>query len=110
MNTYTWTINQVSAANVEAQTGVVTHVHWSLEGKTDQNDEILSFKSGTKTIAYVAGGEFVPLENLTKEQVIAWLEQDMAEQNETGLTVLDCIKQAIDADIDRQLAATVSIG
>lgn len=109
MNTYTWTINQVSTANVGAQTGVVTHVHWTLEGKTDQNHEIVSIRSGTKTIAYIPGNQFVPIESLTKEQVIAWLEQDMAEKNETGSSVLDCIKESIDADIDRQLAATVSI-
>lgn len=110
MNTYTWEINSVVAKTIEGQNGVVTHINWSIEGKTDQNPEIVCLRSGVKTIAYAPGNQFVPIESLTKQQIIQWLENDMAEKNETGSSVLDCIKESIDANIDRQLAETVSIG
>jgi hypothetical protein len=104
MNSYTWEINSIKKNTVDSKPDVVTHIEWSIEGASQQDPEIKAVRSSIKTIAYVPGSQFTPFKELTKDQIIAWLQNDMAEKNETGQSMLECIYESIDSEIARKIS------
>jgi hypothetical protein len=90
-NTYTWDIVELqSYPTVGDKTNVVVAIHWILTGTDGTNTA--SFR-GVQGISFNSDGDFTPYENLTKDQVIAWVHNSLDE---------DGIAKA-QADIDSQL-------
>jgi len=90
-NTYTWDIVELQTyPSHEGQTNVVVAVHWVLTGTDDVNTA--SFR-GIQGISFNPNGTFTAYENLTKNQVLSWVNDSLGE---------DGISQA-QADIDSQL-------
>lgn len=78
--TYNWVISKLECKPHEGDVAdVVVNVHWTLEG-TD--GEYTANVYGTvSTKPYEPGEPFTPYEDLTKEQVVGWVEEALgAEQ------------------------------
>ena len=71
--TYTWKIEKLTKTTQDAVEDVIIHVRWVLTG-TDENGLQGSF-SGATPLKFDSSAEgFVPYTNLTKEDVVSWLE------------------------------------
>lgn len=91
---YTWKIEQLDyAVAAEGQANVVNNIHWRLLG-TDgtYNGQIY----GTLGLPFSADKSFVNYADLTKDQIIGWVEANL------GTERIDELKEAIDAQIEAQ--------
>jgi len=75
-NTYNWNINQMTA---KIQEGDLKNVIWLINytyiGKDDSETPVVfSSINGSVRVKYVEGDPFIPYEDLTKEDVVGWLE------------------------------------
>jgi hypothetical protein len=94
MTEYTWKIEALDyAVSAEGQSNVVTDIHWRLLG-TDgtYNGEIY----GTLGLSFNADNSFVEYADLTKDQIIDWVEVNLGNER------IDGLKEAIDAQIEAQ--------
>lgn len=70
--TYTWEITNLRKANqLNNLDNVIVHVRWKKIG-TDENGTTGEFSGATPLAA--PGGNFTPYEQLTKEQVLGWIQ------------------------------------
>lgn len=70
--TYTWDITNIrKAPQLEGKDNVVVHVRWTKTG-TDENGTTGQFQGATPLAAPT--GDFTPYEQLTKEQVLGWVQ------------------------------------
>lgn len=70
--TYTWDITNIrKAPQLEGKDNVVVHVRWTKTG-TDENGTTGQFQGATPLAAPT--GDFTPYEELTKEQVLGWVQ------------------------------------
>ena len=74
-NTYTWKINQLDAKiHEDGLNNVIYIIHWTYIA-TDDSEESISVSSiGTLSVEYNEGNPFIPYEDLTKNDVVGWLE------------------------------------
>jgi hypothetical protein len=91
-NTYTWDIAQLQCyPSYGGQTNVVVAIHWILIGTDGVNTASRQVVAG---VAFNPNGEFTPYENLTKDELIAWVQSSLGA---------DGIQDATDG-IDNDLA------
>jgi hypothetical protein len=91
-NTYNWKINRLDAKiHEDGLDNVIFIVHWTLFAQDDSTEPIRANSIGTLSVEYVQGEPFIPYDNLTKEDVVVWLE--------SGLNV-DDIKSRLDNEIE----------
>jgi hypothetical protein len=70
---YTWDItNMRKAPTLEGMNNVIVHVRWTKTG-TDENGTTGVFQGATP-LSLPASGSFTPYEELTKEQVLGWVQ------------------------------------
>jgi hypothetical protein len=91
-NTYNWRINALDAKIHENDLdNVIYTIHWSFIGQDDSEKPVLASSIGTLGVQYTEENPFIPYEDLTKEDVVGWLED--------GLDV-DSMKENIDKQIE----------
>lgn len=78
MNTYTWKIELVEyALLLQGQSNVINNIHWSLLGSNDTyNSKIF----GTLVLPYIPNKSFIQYENLTSQDVINWLKDNLGSE------------------------------
>ena len=93
-NTYTWRIDKLTAKIQEGELqNVIYKISWTYIAKYSENKNIVASTSGYIDVKYIDGEPFIPYENLTKEDVVGWLEasEDINIEN---------IKENLDKQID----------
>ena len=89
--TYTWDITNIrKAPQLEGKDNVVVHVRWTKTG-TDENGTTGVFQGATPLAAPT--GDFTPYEELTKEQVLGWVQA----------VVVDTYEQHVNEQIQKQI-------
>ena len=77
--TYNWTISQLEVKPAEADvTNVVVTAHWRLDGTDGTHSAGVYGSIATKP--YEPGEPFTPYDQLTKEQVVGWVEKALGEE------------------------------
>lgn len=93
-NTYEWIISQLEARVSEGDLSNVIHkIWWELVAKDQDDDMIAASTMGVLEVSYNPDDPFIPYEDLTKEDVVGWLE--------SGLDVQQ-LKSELDARINEQ--------
>jgi hypothetical protein len=93
-NTYKWQISQLDAKiHQDNLDNVIYNIHWRLIGSDDSDPPYRSSQIGVCSVKYVDGEPFIPYADLTKENVISWLESTLD---------VESIKQEIDSKIELQ--------
>lgn len=108
--TYTWDCRTVDVHPTQGElSNVVYNVHWRLTGKRmvtvgETEEEFFYTNIGTQvlTLENIQPEGFIPFDQLTHEQVIAWTEEAIGEER------IEEIKTAIAEAIDR-LITPVSV-
>lgn len=92
--TFTWSITEMGAwPSYEGQTDVVVWAQWRCEGlETVSGQEYSSANAGTSAFTLAQGGSFTPYDQLTQEQVLAWVWQSVSKVD---------IEVGIQANIDQ---------
>jgi len=91
-NTYNWKINALDAKiHKDDLDNVIYTVHWSFIGQDDSEKPVSASSIGTLGVQYTEENPFIPYEDLTKEDVVGWLEE--------GLDV-DSMKENLDRKIE----------
>ena len=75
-NTYNWNINQMSAKIQEGELqNVIWLINYNYIGKDESSTPVIFASiSGSVRVKYKEGDPFIPYEDLTKEDVVGWLE------------------------------------
>jgi len=90
---YVWLIEQMtSAPQLNGQVDVVLEVHWR---KNATSGQISATTYGSVSLSYHPDNLFTPYADLTKQQVVAWVEE--------ALSVERC--EEIDIGLESQIAA-----
>ena len=93
-NTYEWIISQLEARVSEGDLSNVIHkIWWELVARDQDDDMIAASTMGVLEVSYNPDDPFIPYEDLTKEDVVGWLE--------SGLDVQQ-LKSELDARINEQ--------
>lgn len=75
--TYEWVIeNMACHAQKEGQSDVVMTVAWRLNGTDGENSGTVF---GSVNLEYKRGHDYIPYEDLTKEQVINWVKNSLGD-------------------------------
>lgn len=75
--TYTWTITGIKTKDEGANTNAIVQTYWKKIG-TDENGNTAEFIGATPfTSVNVPEGEFVPLNELTEETVLGWIQSQV---------------------------------
>ena len=91
-NTYSWIINALDAKiHKDDLDNVIYTVHWSFIGQDDSEEPISASSIGTLGVQYTEENPFISYDDLTKEDVVGWLED--------GLDV-DSMKESLDNQIE----------
>ena len=89
--TYTWDITDIKkASQLDGLTDVVVHIRWKKTG-TDEKGTTGEFVGATPLTA--SSGSFTPYEDLTKEQVLGWIQS----------VVVGAYEQHVNAQIEKQI-------
>jgi hypothetical protein len=74
-NTYNWKINQLDAKiQQDGLDNVIYTVHWSYIAEDDSEPKIVANCIGSEYFKYIDGEPFTPYNELTKDDVVGWLE------------------------------------
>ena len=91
-NTYNWKINALDAKIHENDLdNVIYTVHYTFIGQDDSEEPVMASSIGTLGVQYNPEEPFIQYDDLTKEDVVGWLE--------AGLDV-EAMKQNIDNQIE----------
>ena len=91
-NTYSWRINALDAKIHENDLdNVIYTIHWSFIGQDDSDEPVSASSIGTLGVQYNPENPFISYDDLTKEDVVGWLEE--------GLDV-DSMKENLDKQIE----------
>ena len=94
-NTYSWTINALDAKIHENDLdNVIYTVHYTFIGQDDSEEPVSANSIGTLSVQYNPENPFIPYSELTKEDVVKWLED--------GLDV-DNMKENLDKQIELKI-------
>ncbi|KPK72595.1 MAG: hypothetical protein AMJ84_03870 [Acidithiobacillales bacterium SM23_46] len=76
--TITWIVQQMDCyPTTDGETDVVFTVHWRCNGV---DGEYAGTAYGTQSVTYEAGAPFTPYADLTQDQVIGWVKDDMGPE------------------------------
>ena len=93
-NTYSWIISALDAKIKEDNLeNVIYNIHWRYYASNGEVKPITATRIGVLNVKYKEGNPFIPYNDLTKNEVIAWLD--------AGLDV-DNLKIQLDKDIELQ--------
>ena len=103
--TYEWNCKTVDVHPTEGEyTDVVYNVHWIVTGVSDQTDpDGNAYKStaiGTQVLDTSGITDFIPIEDLTNEEVVAWTKSAMGEDAVLG------IEAGIESRIQEEITPT----
>jgi hypothetical protein len=103
MTTYNWNCKTVDAYPQDGEyTDLVYNVHWIVTGVSDElNPEGIAYSAtsiGTQTLDTSEVTDFIPFEDLTNEQVVAWTKGAMGEEQVAS----------IEASIQSQINALIT--
>lgn len=88
MNTYTWKIAQLDCIPfVDGQSNVVCNVHWRVN-VTDGVNEAEIY--GTQGLIFDSKNAFIAYSELTKDQVIGWVQEAM------GIDAVTKLQESLD--------------
>jgi hypothetical protein len=91
---YKWKISQLDAKIHENNLdNVIYNIHWSLIATDDSVPPYKQSSIGVCSVKYVEGDPFIPYADLTKENVVSWLESSLD---------VESIKQNLDNKIELQ--------
>lgn len=112
MTTYNWNCKTVDAYPQDGEyTDLVYNVHWIVTGVSDElNPEGVVYSAtsiGTQTLDVSDVTDFIPFEDLTNEQVVAWTKGAMGEEQVASIEA--SIQSQIDALIT-PTTVTLTIG
>ena len=112
MTTYDWNCKTVDAYPQDEQyADLVYNVHWIVTGVSDQLDPsgnaYNAASIGTQTLDTSEVTDFIPFEDLTNEQVVAWTKGAMGEEQVASIEA--SIQSQIDALIT-PTTVTLTIG
>ena len=94
-NNYYWKIKALDAKIHEnALDNVIYTIHWSFIGQDDSESPVIANLIGALGVQYNPKNPFIPYAELTKEDVVGWLE--------AGLDV-DSMKKNIDKQIELKI-------
>ena len=94
-NTYNWKINALDAKIHENDLdNVIYTVHYTFIGQDDSEEPVMASSIGTLGVQYNPENPFIPYADLTKEDVVGWLE--------AGLDV-DSMKENLDKQIELKI-------
>lgn len=94
-NTYSWRINALDAKIHENDLdNVIYTVHWSFIGQDDSEPPVSANSIGTLGVLYNPEEPFIPYADLTKEDVVKWLD--------AGLDI-DSMKENLDKQIELKI-------
>ena len=110
--TYEWNCKTVDVYPTEGEyTDVVYNVHWIVTGVSDQTDPdgnaYQSNAIGTQVLDTSVITDFIPIEDLTNEEVVAWTKSAMGE--EEVLSIEASIESRIQEEIT-PTSVTMTIG
>ena len=105
MTTFNWNCRTVDVYPTdETYADVVYNVHWIVTGTSDQLDPqdnpYTATSIGTQTLSTSDITDFIPFEDLTNEEVVAWTQAAMGEEQVTQ------IETNIDAQIENLITPT----
>ena len=105
MTTFNWNCRTVDVYPTdENYADVVYNVHWIVTGTSDQLDPqdnpYTATNIGTQTLSTSDITDFIPFEDLTNEEVVAWTQAAMGEEQVTQ------IETNIDAQIENLITPT----
>jgi hypothetical protein len=93
-NTYNWRINALDAKIHEGDNdNVIYTVHWSFMA-TDETGDYSASSIGTMGVEYNPEEPFIEYDDLTKEDVVGWLEE--------GLDI-EAMKEGLDKQIELEI-------
>ena len=93
-NTYNWQISQLDAKIHENNLdNVIYNIHWNLIASDNSVPPYQQSSIGVCGVKYVEGDPFIPYADLTKENVVSWLESSLDDES---------IKQNLDNKIELQ--------
>ena len=112
MTTYNWNCKTVDAYPQDGEyADLVYNVHWIVTGVSDElNPEGIAYSTtsiGTQTLDTSEVTDFIPFEDLTNEQVVAWTKGAMGEEQVASIEA--SIQSQIDALIT-PTTVTLTIG
>ena len=112
MTTYNWNCKTVDAYPQDGEyADLVYNVHWIVTGVSDElNPEGVGYSAtsiGTQTLDTSEVTDFIPFEDLTNEQVVAWTKGAMGEEQVASIEA--SIQSQIDALIT-PTTVTLTIG
>jgi len=100
MITNTWGIVQLDAyPEKDGLTDVVFTVHWNLTG--DDGEGHTGYAYGSVGVTLDEGGAYTPYAELTKEQVVGWVQDALGEEQVASL------ESSIANQIEQQINPTV---
>ncbi len=110
--TYEWNCKTVDVHPTEGEyTDVVYNVHWIVTGVSDQLDPqeqpYTSTSIGTQILNTEDITDFIPIEDVTNDQVVAWTKAAMGEEQVESIE--SGIQEAIDLKIN-PTSVTMTIG
>ena len=105
MTTYNWNCKTVDAYPQDGEyTDLVYNVHWIVTGVSDElNPQGIAYSAtsiGTQTLDTSEVTDFIPFEDLTNEQVVAWTKGAMGEEQVAS------IEASIQSQIDALITPT----
>ena len=105
MTTFNWNCRTVDVYPTdETYADVVYNVHWIVTGISDQLDPqdnpYTATSIGTQTLSTSDITDFIPFEDLTNEEVVAWTQGAMGEEQVTQ------IEANIEAQIENLITPT----
>jgi hypothetical protein len=112
MTTYNWNCKTVDAYPQDGEyTDLVYNVHWIVTGVSDElNPQGVAYSAtniGTQILDVSDVTDFIPFEDLTNEQVVAWTKGAMGEDQVASIEA--SIQSQIDALIT-PTTVTLTIG
>ena len=112
MTTYNWNCKTVDAYPQDGEyVDLVYNVHWIVTGISDELDpQGVAYNAtsiGTQTLDVSDVTDFIPFEDLTNEQVVAWTKGAMGEEQVASIEA--SIQSQIDALIT-PTTVTLTIG
>ena len=109
MITYNWNCKTVDAyVEQSGNDDVVYNVHWRVTGtKEDGGEQYSSTNIGTQTLDTSEITDFIPFDQVTNEQVVAWTQAAMGAEQVAAIET--SIADAINLEIN-PVSITLTIG
>jgi len=91
-NTYNWLIDSLDCIpSLNGQNNVISCVHWRVNGSDGTNN---SEVYGTQQLTYEEGSLFINYSDLTKDDVIGWVQKAM------GIDTVTKLQEFLDKQIE----------